>query len=45
MTLDSAVCEDSGKIHITLSPVALDDPDPNSSCTGEGKAVKEAGPI
>jgi hypothetical protein len=45
MTLDSAVYKDSGKIHVTLYPVGHDDPDPNSSCTGEGKTVKETGPI
>jgi hypothetical protein len=44
MTLDSAVCEDSGKIRITLYPVGHDDPDPNSSCAGEGKAVKRRDP-
>src|ERR1700688_3381550 len=44
MTVDSAVCEDSGKIRITLYPVGHDNPDPNSSCTGEGKAAKRRDP-
>src|SRR6266853_5941019 len=44
MTADSAVCEDSGKIRITLYPVGRDSPDPNSSCTGEGKAEKRRDP-
>src|SRR5258707_7235284 len=44
MTVDSAVCEDSGKIRITLYPVGRDSPDPNSSCTGEGKAEKRRDP-
>src|SRR5260370_22307201 len=44
MTVDSAVCEDSGKIRITLYPLGRDSPDPNSSCTGEGKAEKGRDP-
>src|SRR5258708_11350277 len=44
MTVNSAVCEDSGKIRITLYPVGRDSPDPNSSCTGEGKAEKRRDP-
>src|SRR6266852_924688 len=44
MTLDSAVSGDCGKIRITLYPVGRDGPDPNSSCTGEGKADRRRDP-
>src|SRR3981081_2304848 len=44
MTVDSAVCKDCGKIRIPLYPVGRDSPYPNSSCTGEGKAVKRRDP-
>src|SRR5450755_1161909 len=44
MTIGSAVSEDCGKIRITLYPVGRDSPDPNSSCTGEGKAAKRRDP-
>src|ERR1700692_3756652 len=44
MTGEPAVCRDCGKIRITLYPVGRDSPDPNSSCTGEGKAAKRRDP-
>src|SRR5260370_39205236 len=44
MPLGSAGGKDSGKIRITLYPVGRDGPDPNSSCTGEGKAAKRRDP-
>src|SRR5579859_2308420 len=44
MTVDPAVCWESGKIRITLYPIGRDDPYPNSSCTGEGEAAKRRDP-
>src|ERR1700685_3800851 len=44
MTVDAAVGKDSGKIRSPLYPVGRDSPDPNSSCTGEGKAEKRRDP-
>src|SRR5260370_42440849 len=44
MILDSAVSVDCGQIRITLYPVGRDGPDPNSSCTSEGKADRRRVP-